>query len=175
MTLLEVLITIGITLLLSSFLISYTSSSRQQIALYSEEVKLGQTIYRAKSLSLSLYSQPGSQPICGYGVHFDYSSMTYNLFSYNKPSDSSCGSINSISAGSKNTVSTFGINKNVKIVSPSGGRKIDDVLFIAPGPKTIINSNGTMISDGSAAVAIQTADGLLLFTITVNTNGLIDF
>lgn len=175
-TLLELLVVVGITALLSAILISYSSSSRQQIALYAEEARLGQTIYRAKFIALSSYVRStGSPGTCGYGVHIDYAAMSYYLFSYNKPANSGCDSINSIDTNSENIMSTFRLNKNIKLVAPSGTPRLDDILYVPPDPKIIISSAGTVVSNGSAAVIIQTQDNLLSAPVSVNSAGLISF
>lgn len=173
-TIIEVLIVVAITILLSSSLITYTSTARQQIALYAEEAKLGQTIYRAKSLALSSRSMTvGSQQICGYGVHFDYDYMKYSIFSYLKPQNLNCKDISAIDGNYENTISTFNVNKNLKLVPAEKG--IYDVLFIPPDPLTLMRTEGGTVNNGSAAAILKTADGSLYFTITVNSNGLVDF
>ncbi|MDP2741594.1 MAG: type II secretion system protein [bacterium] len=175
-TLIELIIVIGISVVLSSILFSYNHTTRQQLALYAEEMKFVQTVFRAKSLALASYIQSSNSNICGYGIHIDYLAMNYSLFSYNKPNGSNCKNINSISVGSENIVSTFTLDPNVKFISsPAGLTRLDDVLFIPPDPLTIINSSGNAIISGLASVVIQTQDNSLSARVNVNSAGLIDF
>src|SRR5438105_773284 len=56
-TLIELLVSMMITMLLSGFIITYTSGGRAQTTLYVEQAKLGQLVSRAKSLSISTYNK----------------------------------------------------------------------------------------------------------------------
>ncbi len=175
-TLIELIVVLGITALLSSILISYNHVSRQQLALYAERIKFVETIFRAKSLTLSPSPQSSSEGICGYGIHVDYGAMNYSLFSYNKPQGIDCQNINSIDVGSENIISTVGINKNVKFInSENGVARYDDILFVPPDPITLLSSDGITINNGSVSVNIQTQDGSLSAVVSVNSSGLIDF
>ena len=177
-TLIELIVVIGITILLSSSLISYNHVSRQQLALYAEEVKLAPTVFRAKSLAMSSYIQSAGSGICGYGVHVDYTpaNMGYSIFSYARPAGSDCQNIDRINTNSENIVSTFKIGNGIRFVSsPSGKTKLDDVLFIPPDPITLLNSGGAPALNGQASIVIETLDGSLSVSINVNSAGLIDF
>jgi len=175
-TLIELIVVIGITTLLSSALISFNHTSRQQIVLYAEEVKLAQTIFRAKSLAMSLYLQSAGSGICGYGVHVDYTAKNYSIFSYNKPAGSNCQNISAINTGSENIISTFKIGNGVILLSsPSAKTRLDDVLFIPPDPITLLNSGGAPALNGQASIVLQTLDGSLSAPININSAGLIDF
>ncbi|MEK7546635.1 MAG: prepilin-type N-terminal cleavage/methylation domain-containing protein [Patescibacteria group bacterium] len=175
-TIIELLVALGIAVLFSSILISYNHTSRQQLALYAEETKLIQAIFRAKSLALGSYVKPSTPTVCGYGVHFDYAAMKYYIFSYNKAGIANCQNINEINAGSQDAISTFVLGGNVKLVGlPQGGSRLDDVLFVPPDPITLVNSGGTIIKNGSAVIYLQTIDGSLSVKININSAGLIDF
>lgn len=62
-TLLEILIVISITIMISGIAISYNGSTQQQIGLYVEVQKLAELILRAKSLAVSTYRDPGNVPV----------------------------------------------------------------------------------------------------------------
>ena len=175
-TLVEIIVVLGITALLSSIMISYNYVSRQQLALYSEQMKFVETIFRAKSLALSPYTQSSGGDICGYGIHVDYEAKNYSLFNYNKPQGTTCQGINSIDINSENIISTVEIDKNVKFMnSQNGTARYDDFLFISPDPITLVSSDGTTINNGSVSVTVQTQDGSLSADISVNSAGLINF
>lgn len=175
-TLIELLVVVVITTALSSFLILYNHTSRQQIALSVDEAKLAQVIFRAKSLALSSYREPSSD-ICGYGVHIDYGAGKYALFSYTKQAGVECEDITSIDFALEQQMSLFSLNKELVFLSPppGGGNRIDDVLFIPPQPVTFMNSGGTFLSSGSGKIALGTEDGSANAIITVNSAGLITF
>ncbi|HUX36099.1 MAG TPA: type II secretion system protein [Candidatus Paceibacterota bacterium] len=173
-TLIELLVVLGITMLLSSILIVYSHSSRQQVALYSERARLAQAIFSAKSFSLGFY-KPASSAYCGYGVHIDYSTQTYSIFRYSQSGVADCRKIASVNPLSEEIISTVKADINVKLVHPSSGHWLDDVIFIPPDPVTLVNSNGTMLKSGEADVVVQTLDGSLSNKIGVNTAGLINF
>lgn len=175
-TLIELIVVLGITALLSSILISYNSISRQQLAFYAERIKFVETIFRAKSLALSPYTQSSGGDSCGYGIHVDYEAESYSLFRYNKPQGVNCQDINSIDIGSENIISTVGINKNVKFInSGNGTARYDDILFVPPDPITLLSSDGVTINNSSISVNIHTQDGSLSAVISVNSAGLINF
>ncbi len=175
-TLIELIIVIGISVILSSILFSYSHTTRQQLALYAEEMKLVQTIFRAKSLALASYIQMTSSNVCGYGIHINYVAMNYSLFSYNKPNGLNCKNINSIDAASETKISTFTLDPNVKFISSQAGlTRLDDILFIPPDPLTIVSSDGNSVISGLASVVIQTLDNSLSARVNVNSAGLIDF
>lgn len=174
-TLIELVVVLGITALLSSILISYNHTSRQQISLYVDQMKFIQTIFRAKSLALSPSIQSANSGICGYGVHVDYQAMNYSLFSCNVPQGTNCQGINSISVCSQTRISISDADSNVNFISQSGTPRLDDVLFIPPDPITLVSSGGAVVAD-RASVIVQTRDSSLSSApISVNSAGLIDF
>ena len=176
-TLIELLVVLAITSMLSAALLLYNHTTRQQVALYTEEAKFVQVVYRAKSLSLSTYRQPSSSKICGYGVHIDYNAMTYMLFSYAKPPGIQCRDIPSIDRDLEETLSSYALGRNVVFLdSPSSGAtRIDDVLFVPPDPSTLINSHGVLIQNGFGNAVFETQDGSARTTITVNSGGQVTF
>lgn len=174
-TLIELIVVLGITALLSSILISYNSTSRQQLALYAEQIKFVETILRAKALSLSPSIQ-SSSGVCGYGVQIDYTAMNYSLFRCGMPKETDCQSIDSINVCSRTIISTLDMNNNVKFITQDGTPRLDEILFIPPDPKTLVVSGGAVVNSGNASVIIQTQnESLKSAPISVNSAGLIDF
>lgn len=173
-TLVELLVVLAITILLSSILIVYSHGSRQQVALYSERARLAQAIFSAKSYSLGFY-KPVSSNYCGYGVHIDYAGQTYSIFRYIKAGVADCRTISIINQSSEEVISTVKADGNILLVHPPSGPWLDDVIFVPPDPVTLVNSGGTMLASGEADVVIQTLDGSLSNSVGVNTAGLINF
>lgn len=176
LTLLELTVVLVVTTALSGFLIVYNHASRQQIALSVEQAKLVQVISRAKSLSLSTYHRSSSE-ICGYGVHVDYSRMTYTLFSYAKPAGVECGKISNIDPALEDTVYSFSLNRDVLFVSsPSkGGIVIDDALFVPPDPTTLMSSRGALITNGFGSITLGTRNNSIEAAVSISSAGQISF
>ena len=179
-TLIELLVVLAITSMLSSALLLYNHTTREQVALYTEEAKFVQVLYRAKSLSLSTFRQPSSSKSCGYGVHIDYGSMTYALFRYAQPSGGvPCRAISSIDrANSEETLFSYALGRDVVFLAspPNAGARFDDILFVPPDPVTLIfNFPGTLVQGGFGNVVLATEDGSAQTTVTVNSGGQVTF
>ncbi|MFH0890925.1 MAG: type II secretion system protein, partial [Candidatus Liptonbacteria bacterium] len=161
-TLVEMLVTIGIMAIISSAVIIYSASSRQQIGLAAETAKLTQFILRAKSLSISTYG--ATQNICGYGVQLDYANNRYHLVSY---ALNSCDSPNSISA--RNILETHRLMPGVTLSNLVSGNRMGDVLFLPPDPIIFTTDlNGNLYESRGAKVKLITADGVASKNISVN-------
>lgn len=160
-TLIEILIVLAITAVLSGLAIVYTHVGQNQISLSIEESKIAQLILEAKELSIATYSS--NSATCAYGVAFDYASSaassTYSLFAYNAASPSSkyggrpiCPSLASTSvaidvtaiqqyqSGSWQVHAAPGV-----VLDGSGGAASDTiqyVLFYPPDPCTLVSTDG---------------------------------
>jgi len=198
-TLIEVLVVLAITAMLSGLAIIYSHIGQNQISLSIEESKVAQLILEAKELSIATYAT--NSATCAYGVTFDYANSTYSLFAYNSAtttflSEGShfCPSIASTSAaidpdaiqlyesGSWQVHTAPGVVL-VSSTDPIASATIQDVLFYPPDPCTLISLVGqtTFASDcnfsandnppSEAYVYLSTSDGSLFRTITVNPAG----
>ncbi|MGD1003685.1 MAG: prepilin-type N-terminal cleavage/methylation domain-containing protein [Minisyncoccia bacterium] len=196
-TLIEILIVLAITALLSSLAIVYTHVGQNQISLSIEESKVAQLILEAKELSVATYSS--NSPTCAYGVAFNYASSTYSLFAYNAavtsplyPGRQICPSLASTSVafnasdtqpyqpGSWQVHTAQGV-----VLDGSGGAASDTIqyiLFYPPNPCTMINlaqqttfrSNCSSIAGSppsASYVYLSTVDKSMSRTITVNPAG----
>ena len=196
-TLIEILIVLAVTAVLSSFAIIYTHVGQNQISLSIEESKIAQFILEAKELSVATYSS--NSPTCAYGVAFNYASSTYSLFEYNAavvspeyggrqicPSLTSTsvafdtGAVQQYQSGSWQVHTAQGV-----VLDGSGGAASDTIqyiLFYPPDPCTMINlvQQTTFLSDCSsiagsppsaADVRLSTVDKSMSRTITVNPAG----
>lgn len=192
-TLIEVLIVVAITSLLSGMVMTYSSRGRTQVALYVEAAKLSQVILRAKSLAVATYSDPnllGSGIPCGYGVQIDYAAGTYSLFSYMPALPSvSCrptpvGALSGIGAnpvGEDPTNYIYSAIDTVRlspgVVYGSGNPKLTDILFIPPDPATLIWSDDSAAASNVASEVdfVSTADALSKVTVKISAAGQITF
>jgi prepilin-type N-terminal cleavage/methylation domain-containing protein len=196
-TLIEILIVLAITAVLSSLAIVYSHVGQNQISLSIEESKIAQLILQAKELSIATYGS--NNATCAYGVAFNYAptaaSSTYSLFAYNAAAVSPlyggrliCPSLASTSAaimpaaiqpyesGSWQMHTAQGVML-INGTSPASDT-IQDILFYPPDPCTLISTDGlTFQSDCNntppppAYVYLSTIDGSLSRTITVNPAG----
>ncbi len=172
-TLVELLVTVGVTALLASYMILYGSVSRQQVSLSVETAKLAQVVSRAKSLSISTFNSENA--LCGYGVFFDYVDQKYYLRSYElKPDCESALRGDPVQLGVTYTLEAYSLVPEVSIRNASSN-SLTDVIFIPPDPKTVTNIDGIVSSRASGAVYLRTADGQLQRVINVNSSGQITF
>ncbi len=172
-TLIELLVTVGVTALLASYMILYGSVSRQQVALSVETAKLAQIVSRAKSLSISTFSDVHS--LCGYGVFLNYTDQKYYLRSYEiKPDCRSPYKGDPVQFGAAYTLETYALPAEVRIVNASSNA-ISNVVFIPPDPKTLTDIQGIVSANTAGAVYLETADGKAQRTMNINPSGQITF
>ncbi len=189
-TLVEMLIVLAITALLSGLAIVYTHVGQNQIALSIEESKIAQLILQARELSVATYSTDNAT--CAYGVAFNYASSSYSLFEYNAavslpsyPGRPICPSLASTTAAGAVDPSVMDIYESGSwqvhtaqgVVLDNDGAASDTiqyVLFYPPDPFTAIDlsSNDTFQYPAPTAyVYLSTTDGSDSRTITVNSAG----
>ena len=166
----EVLIVIAITALLSSFILTYTSTGRDQITLSVEEAKVAQTILRAKSLTLATYG--GDQVPCGYGVNFDYAAkpQTFSLFRYDKKG---CADIQYMESQYVTMLSSSTLNDAVRFMDTPDN--LEYIFFVPPNPDTYLWQPGLNATTTSGAISLTTRRGDFIRTVDVNSAGQISF
>jgi len=196
-TLIEILIVIAITAVLSGLAIVYSHVGQNQITLSIEESKIAQLILRAKELSIATYT--ANDATCAYGVQFDLPNSVYSLFAYNSSKSGgpglkqTCPSVASTSAAidagaiQKYELGSWQLHTaaGVKLINPANpvaSATIQTVLFYPPNPCTLISTNGTSFDSvcnfganssppSEAYVYLGTIDGSMQRTITVNPAG----
>lgn len=197
-TLIEILIVLAITAVLSGLAIVYTHVGQNQISLSIEESKVAQLILEAKELSIATYSS--NSDTCAYGVAFDYTSSTYSLFAYNAAATSSeydnravCPSLASTSvafqpaAVSEYQSGSWQVHTAQGVQLVDGGTPSDTiqyVLFYPPdpctmiglvnGPTGVLQSNCSSLAGAppsAAYVYLSTVDGSASRMVTINPAG----
>lgn len=183
-TLIELLVVVGITALLSAYVIVWSNAARRQTTLYTERAKIAQVLLRARDFALVSFNKP--TPACGYGVHFDYVNNTYDLHSYTPltPGDF-CSAIENAdipSEGQPNSIpgvpDTYALNSDVRFVPCVGGNRIDYAYFIPPDPRAVLWVDGHTASSSVGTVGeicVETNDGNLQTTISVNSRAQVTF
>lgn len=175
-TLIEVLVVIAITSLLAGMILSYSSNSRDRVALYVEQAKLSQTIAKAKALTVSTYNDPAIP--CGYGVHIDYEKDAYQLFSYGAQDDSrqvvDCDDITVLDFNLRTEVQTEQLPANLTFENPDE-KSIEDILFLPPNPNTWIWLYGSNGTSTEGRVPVSAKSGEFSVYILVSSAGQITF
>lgn len=82
-TLVEIIVVVAITVLLSSIAITYNRSGERQIVLFRDQALVVGLLNRAKSLAIQKYRDPdisGDYSTCAFGLHFESGSRDFILF-----------------------------------------------------------------------------------------------
>lgn len=204
-TIIELLIVVAISAILSAAAIVYTNVARNQTALSIQAATVTGSILHAKELAIATYnaSPPGSPKVCGYGTSFNIASNTYSLFAY-EPLPSkypdiplsgsalrSCPSIASTTAGgisgqemAQVSPGTWNVSLspmrgagNVTLRSGGGTDDLAVVLFYPPDPKTLLSSDGATFLTPSETLSVHltTLNGAASTTVSVNPAGQVNF
>jgi len=127
-TMIEMLVVLGILTVLSSVLIANMHVGERQIVLFREQSKIMSVVYRAKSLSVSLFGKEGVP--CGYGVHF----ATPRTFLIFKDLAFDCALSDNKFSGDSEIYESFTLDPIVAFDSLAP----TDILFIPPNPRVVI-------------------------------------
>ncbi|MEK9180554.1 MAG: prepilin-type N-terminal cleavage/methylation domain-containing protein [Patescibacteria group bacterium] len=197
-TLIEILIVLAVTVLISSYVISYSKVGQNQVALEIETQKIANLILAAKAAAVATLDTPERQSartaqgriICGYGFEITYSDpASYRIFSY-EPQAATCTNINpirpqdrfSIPSGllpSPSAVVSANVLLNEKPCSVTPCDALHVVLFVPPNPETLLSRNGKgalpPTRERDLRVYLETADGSAKKIITVTQSGQVDF
>lgn len=155
-TLVEVLVTISITVMLASVLILYSRTGERQILLFREQAKVINMISKAKSLALQTYIDGTAG--CGYGIHFSLPD-TLILF---KDQAADCAASDNIYSGPIEDFSHLILGTGIVFSSSD----ITDILFIPPDPTVKLNPDQV-----SGIITLQTADGGTSARVKLNNSG----
>lgn len=186
-TIIELLIVVAISIMLSAIAINYTGTLRNTTALSVETSKIAGFIFRAKDLTIATYA--GSSNICGYGTSVNAANNTYSLFAY-KPSSAKYGSVPPCPSKASSTAggisaaemvpyssSTWNVPlaNNVQLQTGGGTDNLVTVLFYPPAPATLLSHNGSTFATSTFKVYLATTDGKASTTISINPQGQVSF
>ena len=165
-TLVEILVVVAITVLLSSLAISYNRSGEKQIILFRDQALVVGLLNRTKSLAIQKYRDPsisGDYLTCAFGLHFEPGSRDIILFQ-DLNEDDNCDSAiygYDLTEG----IETFSLNSRLEFSGiPVGGL---DILFVPPELSVITAPPDRL----PVTITIQTIDGSLITSITISTAG----
>jgi len=201
-TLLEMLIVIGISGMLSAIAIVYSSVARNQVALSVETAKIADVILSAKSLAITTYAQGGVGTACGYGAAFNVAANTYSVFAYEPKDyppehdaappcpDNTIAELSPIHTDEmvQYSPSTWNtpLANGVKFEDGGSGDDLYVVLFYPPNPDTFISRDApggapqtfldpAVVNPVTSKVYLITADGSASAAISVNGAGQVTF
>lgn len=172
-TIVEIIVVVAITALLTGFLVSYSRRNEVQILLGVEKAKIAQTILYVKSLALAGFTKPpSSPPPCSYGLYFDYVDETYSYFEYTPPPPATCEDIYSVSPITSDP-NYFHVSSTTSLESKldfgAGGQRLGFLVFVPPDPSVIMfDENRNVFLDGPMNIYLKTKDGQNSTTLKVN-------
>ncbi len=182
----ELIVVIGVSVLISGIAILYSRTGQNQIALSVEAAKISQFILQAKQLSVATYS--GDVSACGYGVSFDYLSQTYSLFAYTPAGAPPCPRASAVSGVSPTDMSQYTVStwrvpvaKGVTLVTAvPANDAMSVVMFYPPNPATFISRETStvetfMIPTQDSKVYLRTIDGSDMAAVSVGSAGQVQF
>lgn len=146
-TLIEIVVSLGVILWISSMLVLYNRRGEATSALGREQQRLILDLRRVQDYALTTreFTPPGgvAEIPCGYGIHFDANSSQYIIFA-DRATGADCGSENFIRnpAGAcpngNEDVECVQLERSVKILSSN----VTDIVFSPPAPKTHFSPGG---------------------------------
>lgn len=182
-SLIELIIVIAISVMVSAIAITYSHVGQNQVSLSVEAAKISQFILQAKDLAIATYT--GGAASCGFGVTFDYAAQTYSLFRYAPNGAPPCPTLASrvsVAAGEMKKYADQSwqtpISKGVQFQTVAGD-VLQTVIFYPPAPTTLMSRNGAggvfLAPTQTSKVYLVSADGGDTAVISVNPGGQIGF
>jgi len=156
-TVLEMLVVLGVTMFLSTIFVGYGANLKDQIAVFREEARLTQVLFKAKTYSIQARKTGEGAAACGYGVSLDRNSRTYQIYLKAKIDEKKCEdtySQPSSWAYDANRDETIGVSFGVdgKISLPGSGQTA--VAFEPPRPEVHVTGEN---NDGEAEFTLCAA------------------
>ncbi|MBL7054004.1 prepilin-type N-terminal cleavage/methylation domain-containing protein [Patescibacteria group bacterium] len=164
-TLIELIVVIGITVIISAMVISNMRAGGDVINLNSNAEKLGEIIKTAQMMSLSGKQVSDIRPSGGYGVFVD--SDTYILFA-----DTDSVDDHEYNAGSDDIIQVFNFGANISL--PPLGQETY-IIFMPPKGDVYVPSgvNGGIILTGNHLITLKHLINRYAY-VEVNSQGQID-
>ncbi|MDI6821186.1 MAG: type II secretion system protein [Patescibacteria group bacterium] len=166
-TIIETMVVVSITLLLSTMLIAYNRSSERQLIIFRDQAVIFGTLNRAKAQAIEKFNFPVGigRVSCGFGVHFDASANSFFIFADTVLEGSASNPCKSGYVYQGNGEFDSGVDPVIGLVNSLGNNIVFelkdgsdaihnkvDIVFIAPDPivtSTISLSNMITIKSSS--------------------------
>jgi prepilin-type N-terminal cleavage/methylation domain-containing protein len=162
----EMLVTMSILVVLSSFLILYNRTGEAQILLLREQAHLISTVIRAKSLALNTLIE--DVPACGYGVHIEVSTgVAVSRYFIYRDKAINCRTSDRIYAAASDEI----VGDGVVTLPPQvvfGEVGVRDIMFVPPDPQVFLDGSQALTE---ADIVMMSVDGKTKATVTVNNAG----
>ncbi|MBI5401300.1 prepilin-type N-terminal cleavage/methylation domain-containing protein [Candidatus Wolfebacteria bacterium] len=165
-TLLELLVVMSLTIILTGGLLIYSRGSERQLILLRDEAKIIGALQQAKSMALSV-----AGGVCGYGVHFEQSGKIIVFKDLSSSPDCTDADNKYIVQPEKKCglpesecISQTSLDKTIQF----SDLNFNDIVFIPPDLTVIIDNN---VSKTKAWVKIRVSGGVLEREIIVNNSG----
>ena len=172
-TLIEMLVIISVTLVLSTILIGYSRESSRQLLLINSQAKLVSLISRSKSLSTATFLENSSLPtgpsdprICGYGIHLDQGAG--EVFIFRDMAVNCSTSDKKFALGDAKLSGQLDIFKMDKNTTQFADTTLSDVVFVPPDPTVVINGDGSV---QEAVLGIELKDQSSKVIVKINNAG----
>jgi len=148
-TLVELLVVLGVTVLLSSLLIVYSHEGERMGNIMRVRAQVVADINRAKNLAITARDWNGEKT-CGYGVYFDTKNNQYIIFT--DPSSANCGASDHLrNSSGQNDVEVIKVPQKFQLMETN----VQQVFFMPPNP--------TVFFDGDVAENSSTTEVLITF------------
>lgn len=138
-TVLEMLVVLGISAFLSTIFVGYGANLKDQMAVFREEARLEQVLFKAKTFAIQAREVEGGAA-CGYGVNFDRNARTYQIYLKKKNLDGKCPASWAYSSEDGVIGSVFTVDAKVDLSESESMA----VAFEPPRPEVyVVGGNGT--------------------------------
>lgn len=142
-TLIELLVTVSLIIIFTATAVGYNRKLDQQIALFREQGRVINEVYKVRSLAITTYNRAdNSQVPCGYGLHIPQDAQgTSRLLIIKEPASTEnqeCTSFSSFLPLYDDQSVFDEQNKKVEEVILSNvtiQANVSDILFVPPDPK----------------------------------------
>jgi prepilin-type N-terminal cleavage/methylation domain-containing protein len=146
-TLVELLVTVSLIIIFTASAATYNRTADQQIALFREQGKVVNEIYKARALAISTFNRTSSSADipCGYGIHIESANSIVLFKEPASQRNNDCQTFPSIiyNADPTKDVEVVPLT-GVSITVPDGIIDQDnsiDILFVPPDPKVYSNKS----------------------------------
>jgi len=161
-TLIETIVVVAITMILSGILLAYNRSTERQIVLYRDQAVIVGAINRAKSLTIQKYREPRSdgKVACAFGVHF---APPRSFILFQDLDQGGCQENHIYAYDQGEEIQTLSLDNRLQFDMQNGF----DILFIPPELQaTTTNANGFPVT-----IVIKTNDNTGRATTTISAAG----
>ncbi|MEK7612155.1 MAG: hypothetical protein AAB407_02345 [Patescibacteria group bacterium] len=194
-TLVEAVVVVGITIILTSILITYSRGSEQQILFFREQALITSAILQAKGFAIETF-QPDFQPlfsgtetitpICGWGIHVEdettnsYPNTIIIFKDHGNPGNNPCASPNPQYNDAQNEkfevleldpvikIARICLNTTITGNCSSPGPASADVVFVPPDP--VVKFQPTANAN-ELVIVLETIDGSRTSNISITKGG----